>query len=197
MRLLAAIPLVFTLGLQGCASTDFHVTGKQMPRPICSTSRPNVSAVVYWATNWRENQKEPTVREEMARRGIAMALGSATCLSVLELKQVSSEQASKPSAELINLIHSSLGQTDLIVTIEVRELGPTLEIGIPVFIRGGTEVRIDVRVIEVASNRMLAQGQSHWSHGGSFVIKGVKTLEVDMASALLMSLGLENTPEDG
>jgi len=44
---------------------------------------------------------------------------------------------------------------------------------------------------------MLAQGQSHWRHGGSFVIKGVKTLEVDMASALLMSLGLENTPEDG
>lgn len=197
MRLPEIFLLAAALGLLGCASTQFDVAGKKMPDPICKSGGPNISAVVYWATKWRENQKEPIVREEMAKNGISSAIGGVSCLNVLEIKQVSWEQASAPSPNVISVVESSVGRTDRIVVIGVRELGPTLEIGIPVFVKGGTEVLIDVRVIDVGSNQLLAEEQSHWRNGGPFVIKGIKTLEADIGSALLMSLGLEKIPEDG
>jgi hypothetical protein len=61
-------------------------------------------------------------------------------------------------------------------------------IGIPVILKGGTEVIIDVRVFNVQTAVSLADAQTHWQNGGTFVLKGVKSLPEDMRAALRATL---------
>lgn len=68
--------------------------------------------------------------------------------------------------------------------IVVRELGPTLSIGLPYLIRGGTDVVLDVRILDIRTPGTAKQFQARWENGGVFVIKGVRTLSADMKSAL-------------
>jgi hypothetical protein len=89
-------------------------------------------------------------------------------------------------AELLRLAGASV--PDRIVFIVVRELGPKLVIGIPAIVEGGTEVLIDVRVLDVRGARSLAEVRTHWQNGGTFVIKGVKSLDQDVGSALAAAL---------
>ncbi|MDO8947805.1 MAG: hypothetical protein Q7U88_11715, partial [Desulfocapsaceae bacterium] len=72
----------------------------------------------------------------------------------------------------------------LVLFVVVRELGPRLVIGIPNIVEGGTEVKIDVRVLATQTSKLLANTQTLWRNGGTFVIKGVSTLDRDMSSAL-------------
>jgi hypothetical protein len=74
------------------------------------------------------------------------------------------------------------------VLIVVRELGPKLVIGIPALVEGGTEVVVDVRVLNARTSESMADVRTHWQNGGTFIIKGVKTLEEDMSAALRSTL---------
>jgi hypothetical protein len=47
-----------------------------------------------------------------------------------------------------------------------------------------TEVLMDVRVLNPRTSEILASTQTLWRNGGPFVIKGVKTLDQDIGSAL-------------
>lgn len=176
--------------LAGCASTRFNVTGQALPRPLCDVHGPTVSAQVYWAAQWRDNQKEPQLREAMAASGIRAALAEIPCLHVQGLEQVTAAELTAPATAWLEAARTHATLPDRMVLIGVRELGPTLEIGIPVIVRGGTEVRLDVRVIDVPAGQSLADGQAYWRNGGPWVIKGIKTLESDMAAALRRSLGM-------
>jgi len=57
----------------------------------------------------------------------------------------------------------------------------------PVIVQGGTEVLVDVQVLDIPNSARLATRTS-WRNGGMFVIKGVKTLDADMSAALLATL---------
>ncbi len=72
--------------------------------------------------------------------------------------------------------------------VVVRELGPRLIVGVPVIVEGGTEVLIDVRVLDAATSESMATTRTLWRNGGTFVIKGVKTLDQDMSAALKSTL---------
>ena len=60
-----------------------------------------------------------------------------------------------------------------------------------VVVEGSTEVLVDVRVVDVATAEPLAATQTLWRNGGTFVIKGVKTLDQDMSAALSATLMLD------
>jgi hypothetical protein len=70
------------------------------------------------------------------------------------------------------------------LAIVVRELGPVLRIGLPVLVEGGTEVLLEVRLLDVRTAASMANVRTHWQNGGTFVLKGVKSLEQDMSAAL-------------
>jgi hypothetical protein len=140
------------------------------------------SALVYWAPQWRPDQKEPALREAAAQRGIERFFGDLSCIS--GIRKHSGEVPS--DAELLRLAGSPA--PDRVVLIVVRELGPKLVIGIPAIVEGGTEVLIDVRVLDVRGARSLAEVRTHWQDGGTFVIKGVESLDQDMRAALAAAL---------
>lgn len=67
-------------------------------------------------------------------------------------------------------------------------MGPRLVFGLPVIHEGGTEVVIDIRALNVQTEESLDSVQTSWRNGGAFVIKGVKTLDQDLSSALRATL---------
>jgi len=176
--------------LFGCASTKVESSGSGLEKPLCQAGAERLSALIYWETHWRPDQKEPPRREAAALRGIKDFFAHSRCVANADIRRLPSELgATVPSDEqLLRLAATATPAPDRVVLIVVRELGPKLLIGIPVLVEGGTEVVIDVRVLNVHTSETMANVRMHWQNGGTFVIKGVKTLDQDMSAALRTTL---------
>ena len=173
----------------GCASTNIETTGSPLKEPLCQAGGPALATVVYWGAQWRPDQKEPPpLREAAALRGIEDFLTHANCLSVVGVHRLPAAEAVPSDEALLRLADASPVKAERVVHIVVRELGPRLVIGVPVIVEGGTEVLIDVRVLDTRDTTSLAHTRTLWRNGGVFVIKGVKTLDQDMSAALRATL---------
>lgn len=185
---LVLIVLVGTVFLVGCASTTVNRAGSLLKEPLCQVGTPSIPTLVYWGTKWRSEQKEPQLREAAALRGIQDFLNRSGCLSVVAIHRLTTEEALASNEELIRLASSSNPKPERVLLVVVRELGPRLLIGLPVIVEGGTEVLVDVRVLDATTSASLASMQTLWRNGGRFVIKGIKTLDQDMSAALAATL---------
>jgi hypothetical protein len=176
--------------LVGCASTKIETSGSSLREPLCQAGAEKVSVLVYWRPQWRPDQKAPPLREAAALRGIEDFFASSRCVATVDIRRLPGElSVDVPSDEqLLRLSAATAPSPDRVLLIVVRELGPKLVIGIPVLIEGGTEVVIDVRVLNVHTSKSMANVRTHWQNGGTFVIKGVKTLDQDMSAALRTTL---------
>lgn len=184
MRFLAAMiwmPLVIFMA--GCATTTIGTTGSRLQQPLCIAGAASQPVAVYWHPQWRADQKEPPLREALAQKGIERFIDRHACINVKELKRL---PASAAYSDMSLQEEARQAGADQVVLITVRELGPKLQIGIPFIIKGGTEVVIEVRVLNAAAP--LADMRTHWENGGTFVVKGLGTLEEDMSAALEASL---------
>jgi len=176
--------------LVGCASTKIETSGSSLREPLCQAGAEKVSVLVYWRPQWRPDQKAPPLREAAALRGIEDFFASSRCVATVDIRRLPGElSVDVPSdAQLLRLSAATAPSPDRVLLIVVRELGPKLVIGIPVLIEGGTEVVIDVRVLNAHTSKSMANVRTHWQNGGTFVIKGVKTLDQDMSAALRTTL---------
>lgn len=172
--------------LSGCASTTVDHTGAALEAPLCRSDGPAVSTLVFWGTQWRPDQKEPQLREAAALRGIEDFLARTGCLKLADLRRLPLGEP-LPAGPGLSAAALSAG-AERVLFIVVRELGPRLLIGIPVIVEGGTEVLLDVRVLDARTSALLADTRTLWRNGGTFVIKGVKTLDRDMSAALDVTL---------
>ncbi len=170
--------------LTGCATTNIETTGSPLGKPFCQAEKPAVATLVLWGPQWRHDQKEPQLREAAASRGIDDFLNRFSCIAVTEVQKLSWGEHPPSNEELLHIAASSNPAPEMVLFVVVRELGPRLVIGIPNIVEGGTEVKIDVRIVETQTSESLANTQTVWRHGGTFVIKGVSTLDSDMSSAL-------------
>lgn len=188
MRFPILLALLALALLAGCASTKVKTTGSPLGQPLCQVGKPAVSTLVYWAPQWRPDQKEPQLREAAALRGIEDFLNRAGCLAVTGIHRLPAEKPLPTNVELLRLVSNTTPGPDRVILVVVRELGPRITIGIPVMIEGGTEVMIDARVLNPKTTKSLANAQIRWQNGGTFVIKGVKALDQDMSAALKAAL---------
>ena len=176
--------------LSGCASTKVETTGARMHEPFCTESGGKWSALVYWGPQWRSDQKEPERREAAALRGIESFFADSACVARFEVRRLPGERmAEAPSDEaLLKLASAAMPKADKVLVIVVRELGPILRIGIPSIVEGGTEVVLELRLLDVPTSSAQANVRTHWWNGGTFVVKGVGSLERDMSAALAAAL---------
>ena len=176
--------LVALTFMTGCASTKVETTGTQPQQPLCRVGEPAVSTLVYWGSQWRPDQKEPQLREAAALRGIEDFFNRAGCIAIAGIHRLPEEKPLPTNEALVRLASNSTPVPERVVLIVVRELGPRITIGIPKIVEGGTEVLIDIRVLNPTTKKSLTNTQTRWRNGGTFVIKGVKTLDQDMSAAL-------------
>jgi hypothetical protein len=176
----------FFVLLAGCASTSVETTGSAMQEPLCRAGAEKLSVLVYWGPQWRPDQKEPPLREAAALRGIQDFFAGSGCVTGIDIRRLpGGGLADVPSDEqLLALASAATPVPDRALVIVVRELGPKLLIGIPVLVEGGTEVVLEVRVLDVRTSKSMANVRTHWQNGGTFVIKGVESLDRDMSAAL-------------
>jgi len=176
--------------LSGCASTQVETTGATMHEQWCGEGAGKVSALAYWGPQWRSDQKEPERREAAALRGIESFFTDSACVARFEVRRLPGERmAEVPSDDaLLKLASAAVPRPDKVLVIVVRELGPILKIGIPSIVEGGTEVVLELRLLDVPSFSAEANVRTHWWNGGTFVVKGVGSLERDMSAALAAAL---------
>jgi hypothetical protein len=191
MRVLATTAtLILCTAFAGCATTKVETTGTSLKAPLCQSGGDRLTVVSFWQTKWRPDQKEPEARELAAERGIEDFFAKATCIARKELRRLTgNEPAGQPSDdELVRLASTSTPGVDRVLLINVLELGPKLQIGIPVIVEGGTEVLLEIRAIDAHTSLLIADFKTHWQNGGTLVVKGVKSLPSDMKAALQAAL---------
>jgi len=161
-----------------------------MQQPFCNAGGEKLSALVYWGPQWRPDQKEPERREAAAVRGIESFFSDSACVARFDVRRLPGERmAEVPSDEaLLKLAAAASPRPDKALVVVVRELGPILRIGIPSIVEGGTEVVLELRLLDVPTSSAQASVSTHWWNGGTFVVKGVGSLERDMSAALAAAL---------
>lgn len=185
----AILASAFLATLLGCASTSVETTGTTLREPLCKAGAERRSVLAYWGARWRPDQKEPERREAAALRGIESFLADSGCVAGYQVRRLPGEQLAEiPSDALQKMASSATPRPDKVLAIIVRELGPVLRIGIPSIVEGGTEVVLELRLLDVATSSLQADVRTHWSNGGTFVVKGVGSLDRDMSAALAAAL---------
>lgn len=178
-RLPAAVWWVAAIGLSGCATTTVTLT----PAPQPSVCDAQADALIVWATRWRPDQKDVADRTAAAASGIQAFFRQSGCFARHEVRFV-------PDVDEAARTAPAAGAFSRVVSIAVRELGPTLQIGSSAgLVEGGTEVVLQVSEHVLADPPRSRNFTVHWRHGGPGVIKGVATLVDDLQAALAAGLG--------
>jgi hypothetical protein len=145
---------------------------------LCERS---AKARIFWASNWRPDQKDVPAREEAAANGIARFFSQSDCFSSAVIQRLVD-----PSAAAIEAaVAEARTRDERVVTITVRELGPIVKIGTTLAIlEGATEVVVEFseyRPPDTVPRRTFAV---QWRNGGAGIVKGVASLPQDMQAAL-------------
>ena len=168
--------------LSGCATTKISVHPSAQT-PVCDSS---ASALVLWAPQWRENQKDVASREQAAEAGIAQFLQTTNCFS----KDSQLQRIASLDDQNIQKVAASLSPPmTKIVTVGVHELGPVVKLlSSFALVEGGTEVVLDISEYDGYALHKKRVFTVRWANGGAGVVKGVATLPDDMKAALIAGL---------
>lgn len=175
--------LLSLIALCGCASTKLSTTTSPLDQ-LCGASGTPLETTIFWTAYWRPNQKEPARRELAAEKGIKKFVSSKPCLAQAPIHRLPILGESRSEQELRALALKSAPGSKRIITIVVRELGPVVFIGIPMGLRGGTEVLMEAYVFSAPREATLYRTEVAWEYGGPFFIRSADELDEDMNAAL-------------
>jgi hypothetical protein len=175
--------LLSLIALCGCASTKLSITTSP-PDQLCGAAVAPLETTIFWTAHWRPDQKEPARRELAAEKGIRKFVSSQPCLSQAPIHRLPVRGADRSEQELRALALESAPGSKTIITIVVRELGPVVLIGIPMGLRGGTEVLMGTYVFDAPRKATLYRTQVAWEYGGPLFLRSADELDKDMSAAL-------------
>lgn len=172
---------------QGCSTVNLRQYNAGPKPEICTASQEPAGLFVLWGTAWRENQKEPQLRREIATRSIQAFFSSLPCRRRVFLLDSWNGQpapllSDTQALEAARAQPSPIGE---VLIIRVEELGPFIKIYLsPILWEGGTEIILRIRMLKVSTGVMESDVTTHWIRGGPFVLRGVSSLDEDLAAAL-------------
>lgn len=174
--------------LAACASTSVAVTGDAPVDSLCQTGTERLNALVLWGPRWRADQKDAPRREEAAGQGIDQFLSTSGCYTAYEVRRVPLETLLS-TEDIQSFVAESKLKVDRVVVVAVRELGPVVKLLASLaLVEGGTEVVLDLTIIEPSKPSSRRDFTVRWENGGPGVIRGVGTLPEDMQAALVAGL---------
>jgi hypothetical protein len=193
MRIVCSVTLILflMLVLSGCASTHFQITGQAPQQPLCQGLNQQASAIVFWGPKWRPDQKNVPFREAAAQRGIERFFSTSECFAqVRVIRKVDDRESIDLLPAEVPALAAAYGSTpSQVLFITVRELGPIVKLFSSLaLVEGGTDVVLEIRAVSPSTGQTIANFTAHWQNGGPWVIKGVATLEQDIASTLQEAL---------
>ena len=177
--------VVFLSLFPGCSTSTIrhHVVGN--PPPLCSQDQTDKKVAVYWGTAWRADQKEVATREKYIANGINKFFDTNNCFeTVIISKKVAGKDALLASdSELISA--GKAAGADKVLKFRFEELGPNLYLYLsPILWQTKNEIMLQLRVLNVRTNRMESDLSSHWQRGGAFTLHGASSLPTDLSNML-------------
>lgn len=177
--------LVVAAMLVSCATTRVDISPSPQA-PVCDGT---ASALVFWAAQWRPNQKDVLKREAAAETGLVEFLQTPGCFKNSELRRVAVLTPTGVASE----VASTNRLFNKVVVITLLELGPVIELlSSLALIDGGTDVVLQVDEyippVEIPTRTFTVR----WRNGGPGVIKGVASLPPELRAALITALQPNN-----
>lgn len=173
--------LVVAAMLVGCATTRVDISPSPQA-PVCDSA---ASALVFWAAQWRPNQKDVSKREAAAETGLKEFLQTPGCFKDSELRRVAVLTPTGVASE----VGSTNRLFNKVVVITLRELGPVIKLlSSLALIDGGTDVVLQVDEYIPPVESPTRTFTIHWQNGGPGVIKGVVSLPQELRTTLITAL---------
>lgn len=171
------IPAVYAmcLTLLGCVSTQVSQTVAIGALPLCSKHATLGDISVRIVPRWRSDQKEPRAREAMARRVVErvfknIGCGQLTHVTVEPSDETEGNAEPRPQGTVIEII--------------LRELGPLLELSVPILWTSMTDIDFSLHVKRAGNSTPVLSLEHHRNNGGPFAIRSMGSVEKDFERAL-------------
>ena len=174
-----ALAVAALLVASGCASTRIELRPEGPLPSLCVPAPGGGLTRVTWWPQWRPDQKEPAAREAIAEAGLRRVALEGGCLGPATFRRRSAVPAAGREAE-----GEDPGQPPAarVLLVTVRELGPVLRVGSGSIVEGETNVVLELRELDPRTAGLRLR-TIDWRNGGPGVVKGVATLEDDIAEA--------------
>ena len=117
--------------------------------------------MILWTTRWRSDQKDVADREAAAADGLGRFFAQSGCFAAASVRRLSEDS----TGIVEDAVAEARARQEKVVVVAVRELGPTVRIGSPALVEGGTEVVLDLTAYESAKS-MPRAFSVYWRHGG-------------------------------
>jgi hypothetical protein len=179
--------LLTALSLAGCASTNFKQYQAGEVRTVCQTAPGAMPAVVMWGTAWRTDQPKQGEREITAERGLRNFFAKNSCFR--QAYVAGAVQGRSPLAmsdvEMIRWARAQPTVFGTLVQVRLEELDTRTDIRPSLVLwETSSQVQLRVRVLDMATMRLLTDKTIHWWNGGGYIIRGTGWLDDDLTAAL-------------
>ena len=174
-----AAAIAALLVASGCASTRIELRPEGDLPSLCAPASGGGVTQVTWWPQWRADQKEPEAREAMAEAGLRRVVTAGDCLGPATLRR---RPSAPPAAGEARAEFEGQPRPARVLLVTVRELGPVLRLGSGAIVEGETNVVLELREVDPRTTELRLRSID-WRHGGPGVVKGVATLEDDVAQA--------------
>jgi len=165
----------------GCSTTQFTHHSRGMDPPFCKNGLHDSTAVIYWDTAWRHDQKEIERREKMLEEGIRSFFSKASCIKTVKItRSVIGKPVSLCSEVEIASDARSLA-ADKAIVIRIEEFGPNLMLYLsPILWQTRNEVLLRIKILDSRKAAIETDSSSHWYRGGPFMLLGTRNLPKDL-----------------
>lgn len=180
--------------ISGCAGTTMQTYRAGGQKTICGEPGASLGHIaVLPEMAWRDDQKEPEKRQQMALAEIEKAFLEIPCGSLTPPGGIRgvAEWSGKPESDLLQTF--SREGVDTIILVRIEELSPRvyLTYSLP-FLWGSTsEADFRIRALSVKSGAVLADVRVKRSTGGPFHLRPAEWAGVELYAALKKILGVE------
>jgi hypothetical protein len=179
----------FFVGLMssGCASTTMQTYHAGGDKAVCGKRGVSLGHVaILPEMAWRNDQKEPEKREQMALEEIERAFREIPCGSIAApggIRQVS-DWSGRPESELVSKFSEE--GVDTVILVRIEELTPRIFVtySLPFLWAGSSEADFRIRTLSVQSGSVLADMRVKRSTGGPFNLRPAEWAGTELNAAL-------------
>lgn len=175
--------LLLVLFLSGCATVQVQREVFQGEAPLFQPARTLGVIEVCPETRWRPDQKEPKLREGIARAAIEAVFRSIPTGRVNAIRPFAPSSSREERFET-----ERAAGIDTMVFITVEELGPKLYLSIPALWSTYSDIQFQLWAVRTTGETVL-DVKHHRTVGGPFQLRGLGPLQGEMETALRDVLG--------
>lgn len=174
--------------ISGCASTTMQsYRGAGGKETICTEQGDSLGHIaVLPEMAWRDDQKEPGSRQQMALEEIDRAFREISCGSIASpggIREVA-EWSGRPESELLQTFSDE--GVDTIILLRMEELTPRvyLTYSLPFLWASASEADFRIRALSVKSGEVLMDTRVKRSTGGPFHLRPAEWARLELYAAL-------------